>query len=337
MKLIKYLFLSFAVLQFVACQEDEIVIIQDNTQNLSANSPLTNLISRISQNSTSKDNILDNSSCFTVHLPVTINVNAKQIIVTNQDDYKTVQSTLDAFSNDDDVIHFIYPITIQFKNFNTKQIINSDQLNEVIDACEDNDDFDEIDCLNINYPIKISIYNTISQIANTVTIQNDSDLYNTLDKLENNFFIAINYPISATNFNGQNIVVLNNSDFEAIIEANIKECKSGSGGSGNSSFVSTLTNGTWHVSYYFENKDETLSFNTYNFIFNSDESISVLKSADNSSGDWSDFVSNGQEGLELDFDDDKLNKLESDWKIIEYTSSNIRLKNENKYLSFTKK
>lgn len=337
MKLIKYLLLSFAAILFISCQKDEVLIIQDNAQNLNANSPLANLISRVSQNPTSKDNILDNSSCFNIHLPVIVNVDGKQITVSNQNDYKTVQSALDAFSDDDDVIGFVYPITIQFKNFNTQQITNSDQLNEVIEKCNEDDNFDEIDCININYPIKISVYNANNQIANTITIQNDSDLYNTLDKLGNNLFIAINYPISVTNFNGQNIIISNNSDFEARIEASIKDCGNNSGGVGNANFVSVLTNGTWLVSYFFESLDETLYYKGYNYIFNSDGSITVTDGSNNSNGYWSGFVNSGQEGLQLNFDENKLDKLESEWKVLEYTSTSIRLKNENEYLSLTKK
>ena len=80
MKLIKYLLLSFAAILFIACQKDEVLIIQDNAQNLSVNSPLVNLISRVSQNPTSKDNILDNSSCFNIHLPVIVNVDENKLL-----------------------------------------------------------------------------------------------------------------------------------------------------------------------------------------------------------------------------------------------------------------
>ncbi|SEA90296.1 hypothetical protein SAMN05443667_11190 [Flavobacterium gillisiae] len=339
MKPIKYLLLSCVAILFIACQKDELLIIQDSTQNLSYNSPLTNLLSRVAQSATSKDNVLDNSSCFSIHLPVVVIVDGKQIIVSNENDYKTVQSVLDAFSDDDDEIDFVYPITIQLKNFNTQQILNSDQLAEVISNCnEDNeDDFDEIDCVDINYPIKISVYNANNQIANTVAIQNDRDLFNALKNFGSNVFIAINYPISVTNSNSQNVIIVNNLEFEAIIESSIKDCGSNSGGAGNANFVSVLTNGIWQVSYFFKSTDETISYKIYKFSFNPNGSITVSDGSSNSAGDWSGFVNNGQEGLELDFDNNKLDKLERDWKILEYTSTSIRLKNEDEYLSFTKK
>ncbi|MFV8344686.1 hypothetical protein [Flavobacterium sp. ZB4P13] len=342
MKTIKYLLMSFTAIVFISCQNEDTLIIQDTTQNLTAVSPLTGLISRVSQNPTSKDNILDNSSCFNVQLPVIVIVNGTHITVSNQNDYHTVQNALDAFSNDDDIVNFVYPITIQYQNFKTQLITNSDQLDDVIDNCDEDDEFDEIDCIHINYPIKINIYNADNQIANTITIQNDKDLYNFLEDIESNVFISINYPVSITDLNGQNIVITNNSDFENSIEDSIKDCDTNSGTGGNPNFTSILTNGIWHISYYFDNIDETSNYNGYNFTFNSNGSVVAVKGTNKISGTWSTSVNSGQDILLLKFDDSKLDELEDDWKITEYTTTNVRLKNksssdgETDYLYFTK-
>lgn len=342
MKTIKYLLMSFTAILFISCQNEETLIIQDTTQNLTAVSPLTGLISRVSQNATSQDNVLDNSSCFNVQLPVIVIVDGKQITVSNQNDYLTVQAALDAFSNDDDIVNFVYPITIQYKNFKTQLITNSDQLDDVIDNCDEDDGFDEIDCIHINYPIKIDIYNTNNQIANTITIQNNKDLYNFLENMESNVFISINYPVSITNPNGQNVVITNNSGFENSIEAGIKDCGTNTGTVGNPNFTSILTDGTWHVSYFFNNGDETSNYNGYNFTFNSNGTVVAVKGTSTIGGTWSTFVNSGQDILLLKFDDSKLEELEDDWKITEYITTKVRLKNESSssgetdYLYFTK-
>ena len=343
MKTIKYLLMCVAVMVFISCQDEETLVIEDITQNLTAKSPLASLISRVSQSPTAKDNILDKSSCFNVQLPVSVIVNGKHITVSSQNDYKVVQNALDAFSNDDDVVNFVYPITIQFQNFKTERITNSDQLEDVIDNCEDDDGFDEIDCLYINYPIKINIYNAVNQIANTITIQNDKDLYNFLKDLESNVFISISYPISIINSKGQNVVITNNSTFESSIEDGIKECNTTSGSGVNQNFASILTNGTWHVSYYFDDSDETLNYKGYNFTFNSNGTVVVIKDKNTIAGNWSTFVNSGQDIFLLKFDDSKLDELEDDWKITEFTTTNVRLKNKSTgsdgatdYLYFTK-
>lgn len=342
MKTIKYLLMCVAVVVFISCQDEETLVIQDITQNLTAKSPLASLISRVSQNPTSKDNILDKSSCFNVQLPVSVIVNKKQITVSSQNDYKVVQNAVDAFSNDDDVVNFVYPITIQFQNFKTELIANPDQLEDIIDNCDDDDGFDEIDCLQINYPIKINIYNADNQIANTITIQNDKDLYNFLKDIKSNVFISINYPVSITNFKGQNVIITNNSNFESSIEDGIKDCNTNSGSGGNQNFAAILTNGTWHVSYYFDDSDETLNYKGYNFTFNSNGTIMVVKEKNTIAGNWSTFVNSGQNIFLLKFDDSRLDELKDDWKITEFTSTNVRLKNKNAsdgatdYLYFTK-
>lgn len=334
--------MSFTAIVFISCQNEETLVIQDATQNLTAVSPLTGLISRVSQNPTSKDNVLDNSSCFNVHLPVIVIVNGKQITVSDQNDYVTVQNALDAFSNDDDIVNFVYPITIQYQNFKTQLITNSDQLDDVIDNCDEDDGFDEIDCIHINYPIKINIYNADNQIAKTITIQNDTDLYNFLEDIESNVFISISYPISITDPNGQNVVITNNSNFENSIEDGIKDCGTNSGTGGNQNFTSILTDGTWHVSYYFDDTDETSNYKDYNFAFNSNGTVVAVKGTNNIGGTWSTFVNSGQDIFLLKFDDSKLDELEDDWKIKEYTTTNVRLKNksssdgETDYLYFTK-
>ena len=342
MKTIKYLMMCVAIMILISCQDEGKLVIQDIKQNLSAKSPLASLISRVSQNATSKDNILDKSSCFNVQLPVSVLVNKKQITISSQNDYKVVQNALDAFSNDDDVVNFVYPISIQFQNYKTELIANPDQLEDIIDKCDDDDGFDEIDCLQINYPIKINIYNADNQIANSITIQNDKDLYNFLKDLVSNVFISINYPISIINSKGQNVVITNNSNFENSIEEGIKDCNTNSGSVGNQNFVLIVTNGTWHVSYYFDDSDETLDFKGYNFTFNSNGTIMVVKEKNTIAGNWSTFVNSGQNIFLLKFDDSKFDDLEDDWKITEFTSTNVRLKNKDAsdgatdYLYFTK-
>lgn len=342
MKTLKYLLMSFMTIAFISCQNEDALIIQDTTQNLTGASPLTSLISRVSQNATAKDNILDNSSCFNVQLPVIVIVNAKQITVANQNDYHTVQDALDAFSSDDDIVNFVYPITIQYQNFNTQVILNSDQLENVTDNCDEDDGFDEIDCININYPIKINVYNADNQIADTKTFQNDKNLYNFLENIESNVFIAIIYPVSITNMNGQNVTITNNSDFENSIETGIKGCNTNSATGGNQNFTSILTIGTWHVSYYFNTIDATSNYTGYNFTFNSNGTIVAVKGTNTIDGTWSTFANSGQDILLIKFDDNRLDELKDDWKIAEYTTTNVRLKNESSssaetdYLYFTR-
>lgn len=344
MKNFKY-FILFVILTFsVSCQKEEEEI-QDDSQNpapanLVSGTPLVNLLARTSQSPTSIDNVLDNSSCFSVQLPVAITVNSQNVTISSQSDYQTVQNIKNASSMDNDIVYFTYPITIKFQDFTTKVINSLSELNNEINNCDD-DGFDEIDCIAINYPVSINIYNTDNQIANTIVLQNNSQFFNFIDNLSSTVIAAIVYPISVTDSNGNNVVISNNSQLETLIDDSIDDCNTGSGGS-SPSFSSILTSGTWRITYFYDDGDETSSFAGYNFTFNANWTSIAIKNATSINGTWTTYIDSGNTKLDLSFNGDTLDEIEDDWRVTEYSSTEIRLKDVSggnggtDYLYFTK-
>lgn len=326
MKLKYVLNLSLIGLFLMSCQTEENEVIQDPNQNLSNVSPLTTLMTRVTQNPTSGDNIMDNSSCFSVVLPATVIVNGQNIVVSTQADYQTVQDAIDAFSNDDDIVNFIYPITIQFQNFSTQVLQDSDDLDDVIDDCGEDDGFDEIDCISFNFPIVINVYNANNQLANTITINNNTDLYNFLENLEDNEYVAIQYPISLIDSNGVNVTITSNDQLEDVIEDSIDDCDDSPSGGGSSALSSIIVDGTWYVSYFFDDTDETSDYAGYNFTFNVSGTATAVKNTTTINGSWSNYIDSGDEKLEFSFDGSVLDELEDDWEVTEYSATQIRLK-----------
>lgn len=326
MKLKYVLNLSLIGLFLMSCQTEENEVIQDPNQNLTNISPLTTLMTRVTQNPTSGDNIMDNSSCFSVVLPATVIVNGQNIVVSTQADYQTVQDAIDAFSNDDDIVNFIYPITIQFQNFSTQVLQDSDDLDDVIDDCGEDDGFDEIDCISFNFPIVINVYNANNQLANTITINNNTDLYNFLENLEDNEYVAIQYPISLIDSNGVNVTITNNDQLEDVIEDSIDDCDDSPSGGGSSTLSSIIVEGTWYVSYFFDDTDETSDYAGYNFTFNVSGIATAVKNTTTINGSWSNYIDSGDEKLEFSFDGSILDELEDDWEVTEYSATQIRLK-----------
>lgn len=326
MKLKYVLNLSLIGLFLMSCQTEENEVIQDPNQNLSNVSPLTTLMTRVTQNPTSGDNIMDNSSCFSVVLPTTVIVNGQNIVVSTQADYQTVQDAIDAFSNDDDIVNFIYPITIQFQNFSTQVLQDSDDLDDVIDDCGEDDGFDEIDCISFNFPIVINVYNANNQLANTITINNNTDLYNFLENLEDNEYVAIQYPISLIDSNGVNVTITSNDQLEDVIEDSIDDCDDSPSGGGSSTLSSIIVEGTWYVSYFFDDTDETSDYAGYNFTFNVSGTATAVKNTTTINGSWSNYIDSGDEKLEFSFDGSILDELEDDWEVTEYSATQIRLK-----------
>ncbi|WP_324470312.1 hypothetical protein [Flavobacterium sp.] len=335
--------ISFMLISIIGCQKEEETIIQDDTQTFTSSSALSGLLLRTSQFPTAFDNVLDSSSCFSVQLPVTVIVNNQQIVVSNQLDYQLVQNAINQFSNDDDIVNFVYPITIVYQNFQTQILQNSNDLDDVLDECDEDDGFDEIDCININYPIVLNIYDSNNQVANTITITSNSMLFNFLSNTNSSTLLAVVFPISVTNSNGQNVVINNNAELENFIEDSISDCDDDSnGGSNNTTLTQIFTSGTWYISYFFDDVDETNYFNGYNFTFNSNGSSLAIKNSNTISGTWNIYNDSGAEKIELSFDGLLLDEIEDDWRIIEYTPTLIKLKHVSggnggiDYLTFTK-
>ncbi len=325
----KNIFRFLILVLFISCQKESIEINSDsnNIQNLKPNTTLANLVLRVSQNPTSQDNIVDGSSCFSVQLPVTVIVNSQQITVTAQTDYQAVLNAINAFANDDDLVNFVYPISIKFQDFTTKVISNSNQLDDVFDQCDEDDNLDELDCVSINYPITINVYDTNNQVSNTITILNKSQLFNFIKSLSSTTIVAINYPISFVNSNGQTIIINNNSELESAIKASENDCDNDNiGGNGNPSFTTILTTGTWRITYFFDDGDETSNYLGYNFTFNTNGTSNAIKTAINTNGTWSNFIDSGQLKLLLAFDGLTLDEIEEDWQVTEFTATTIKLK-----------
>lgn len=345
MKNFGLLFFSVLIFIFFSCQQEELEIIDatKNPETITLTSPLAGLVKRVTQTPTGVDNVLDNCSCFRVVLPVTVIVNNQNFLVGTQGDYQVVQNAMNAFSNDDDIVNFIYPITIQFQNSQTQVISNSDMLDDALDDCDDDDGLDEIDCIQFVYPVNINVYDANNQLAQTISIQSNSQFYNFIHNLTSNQFIAFQFPVAIINTNGQTFSLANNQQLLEFIDDSIDNCNSNSGGgsSGSTDLTTVLTNGSWRITYFFDEVEETSQYNSYIFTFISNGN-SVATGNQTINGTWNTYMDNGTKKLNLSYDGLTLDEVEEDWNVIEFTSSIIRLKHVSggnggtDYLTFTK-
>lgn len=344
MKTIKIASLLFILLFALSCQNEEMIINEEpSNENLTGESPLVSLLARVARNPTSHDNVLDNSSCFSVQLPATVFVNGIQIVVNTEADYQTVQDAINAFTNDDDLVNFVYPITIEFQNSDTQIIANANELDDVIDDCEEDDDFDEISCIRVNFPININIYNNENQSVNTVAIQNKRAFYGFLMSIIRNttITITIQYPISIVKANGVTVAVNSNEELLLLIEDALENCVTGN--TGNLTLQSVIVDGPWRVTYYFRNNIiQTAYFTGYNFTFNPNNTAVASGVGSPINGTW-DILSNGNEKkIEFEFQGNTLDRLSERWKVVEYTNTVVKLRlvgggnGGNNYLYFTK-
>lgn len=336
-----YLLLYFLfALVFFSCQ-DETQTIKLNAENsFTKTSPISSLISRVSQYETTADNVLDGTSNCSIKLPAQVTVDNQYVYVFSQADFQTVQDIKNQSSTDDDKVHFDFPITIIYPNYHEHSIASEAQFESILAGYGDDSPYHEVSCINFNYPISINIYNTNNQVASSVVLQNDNQLYNFVQNLTSGEIVGIVFPITLTKTTGGNVIVNNNTQLEAAINTAVDECTT----SGLTPLVlsNVLTSGTWHVSYFYGDNDETSYYNGYNFIFNISGTSTAIKNSITVNGSWDIHNEITYQLLDLNFSGSTLEELHKNWKLLELTATCIRLKHEsgtgsnNYYLNFTK-
>jgi len=99
----------------------------------------------------------------------------------------------------------------------------------------------------------------------------------------------------------------------------------------NKSIETTLGQGSWKVSYFFDKADETSDFDGYSFLFNEDNKVIATKNALSVPGSWdTESSSDGDTKLYLDFGTNTaLEELNEDWIVIEYSPGRVSLEHES--------
>lgn len=328
MKNFRFIVVILLGLLVLSCQPDDESQVTIPAGSLTKTNPLTSLLSRVSQNPTSKDNVLDGTSYCSVQLPVTVVVNYNRVVVSSKDDYSLISSIIDEYENDDDKINFIYPITMLYSDYDKIVVNNESELIALKESYGEYEDFHEIDCIDFNFPLVIKVYDSNSQIANTVTIQNNIQLVHFIENLKETDVFELNYPITmVSGINDETITINNNQELNTAIESVIDLCDDASVYNGDEKLIEILVDGAWHVSYFVEeNKDETLEFEGYNLMFLSNGTIKATKDNSTIYGIWSSYSDGEIQKLGTDFDGTKLKELSEDWIISEFNDDDVKLK-----------
>ncbi|GAA4948377.1 hypothetical protein GCM10023314_22100 [Algibacter agarivorans] len=206
---------------FTSCQDEVTEITQpDESEALAPASELTSLMLSTSSLDGSADNIIDKASCTAVKLPITVEVNGLEIRIDSREDFKVIEAIFNEFEDDEDNLDIVFPITIILSNHDEIVIENRDALEELIKDCRgENEDDDDIECIDFHYPISFSVFNTDFQIIDVVTIENDRQLYRFLKRVRNNEFIAsLNFPITLEYADGTTVDVNNNQELARTIK-----------------------------------------------------------------------------------------------------------------------
>lgn len=222
-----FIYAFFALLALTACQNETIdVNSPDEQEMIQPNTALVTSMGNVTANYGDYDNILDESSCFSLELPVTIIVGDVTFVIETIDDLEALEDIFAQYENEDDFFDFVFPLTIIFNDYTEVVIENEEQLQNFIEDCEIEDD-EVIECVDFVYPISFSVFNADFNIVDTITITNDEALYNFLEDLgddDNALIVSLNYPVTLVYANGDTVEVNSNQELSDAIEASEADC-----------------------------------------------------------------------------------------------------------------
>ena len=312
------------------------IVQPDSEETLVADSELTTLISKTSTKDGSKDNILDKSSCTTIGLPVTVNVNGLDIIIDSEEDYEVIEAIFDEFEDDEDILNFIFPIKIILSDHTEIEINNQDEFEELIEDCVgENEEDDDIECIDFNYPISFSAYNTEFQIIDVVTIENDKQLHRFIKRVrEGEIFASLNFPVEMVLANGEIIEVNNNKELQETIDAAKDDCDEDDDNDyGDDDFTkerldNLLKSCPWLV-YEFERDNNRFEnrYVDYAMKFNEDGVVKIRTlEGELISGEWESEITEDGALVHLEFEG--LEEFSLDWIVYELAPGKIKFYKE---------
>lgn len=209
-----------------SCRNEELQIIDPPTTNaLVENSAVVNLMSRTVLKDGSHDNIIDKANCLSIALPVTVIVNSTEITINDDDGYEEIEDIFDLFDDDIDSITISYPVTVILSDYSTISVNSDEELQNLAKDCNgENEDDDDIECLDFEYPFSASVFNENNDLILTITVENDKDLHDLLEDLKNYDAVTINFPIKVK-LQGDVVITINNLDeLKEAIEEAIDDC-----------------------------------------------------------------------------------------------------------------
>jgi len=331
------LFPFFALLMFMSCQEEVVDVTEPaEAETLVASSTLTSMMASTSVKDGSSDNIIDKANCLSVDLPVTVIVNGVEIIIDSEVDFAVIEAIFDEFDDDMDSLEIKFPIKIILSDYTEITINNRQELIELAQQCHgENEEDDDIECIDFQYPISFSIYNTNFQVIDIVTVENDRQLHRFIKRVkEGEVFASINFPVTMELSDGSTVVVNNNQELQETIQAAKDTCNEDDNNDyGDDDFTkdrldALLMTCPWVVHEFERNQDNLIDFyREYVIQFKENNVVKVrTRNGDVLTGTWTTRVTDRGALIKLEFD--TLVDFTLEWFVYDLEAGRLKLYQE---------
>ncbi|MDP2087896.1 MAG: hypothetical protein Q8J84_00670 [Flavobacteriaceae bacterium] len=328
------------VLLVFSCQGEIDINEGENPNTNNYNSEITNHYSRIGMHDGSFDDIIDNNSCSSIVLPVSLLANGIPLNINSTSDYQLVINIFNQSQIDEDRVVLKFPFTIINKDYSKTVIVNQQQLENIRNTCNESiiNNLSPISCVDIIYPIKISLFNKSIDQSTIVKINNDYELFNFMTNLSVNEVYSIQYPIIVTPIKQGNLTINSDDELKTIINSCINDTASQNP---NINLNKILNQSLWKVNSLIDkNTNLTLAFVNYSFNFNKDFVLiakNTVVQIPDVSGTWQSSYINNLTTVTINFKNDiNFEVLNKKWEVTAVTSNQVNLKFQDEvYLILT--
>ena len=325
----------FALLSLASCQKEAVEVTDPNAQEtFVAESELASLITETSTFDGSRDNIIDKANGFSVKLPVTVYANGIEITVNTEADYEQIEEIFDASDDDTDTLEIVFPITIITSEYEEIVVNSQEELNALrLQYSHENDD--DIECIDFQYPLTLSVYNLDFQVIDVITVNNDEELHHFIRNLQGGVLVSLNFPVTLIYQDGSTIEAHNNLELASIIKEARNACNEYDGNDWNADdfpnkdrLDSLLVSCPWIVDDVLRNS-VSLAYDYHDFVmvFKEDGTVKVRKrNGDVITGTWSTSITDHGAKITLHFE--TLVDFTLEWYVYEIRPGKIKLYTE---------
>jgi len=173
-----------------SCQTEEFTTVEGEEQAVSflQDQVLKGLLKSVTSRDGSFDDIVDRSSCFSINFPYTILLNGSPHQVNTINDLYSINPT--------DEVTPIAPFSITFATYNQLNVDSLEDFQNLVQLCDIGNLFnDAIKCIDLVYPIEVSLYDSENRSFDTLVFNHDKESFLSIDAFSENTLASINFPI----------------------------------------------------------------------------------------------------------------------------------------------
>ncbi|MBT8184456.1 MAG: hypothetical protein KJN76_06430 [Eudoraea sp.] len=327
-----FYFSLLMTLIFISCQKESVPDQQQQSpQAIMESSLLVKLISDVSANDGSYDNIVDGASCLAIKFPYTVVVNGEEIIIDSAAKFSEIELRFDADEFDEDTLEIQYPVTVVLPNFTQIEVEDDARLNALAAQCiEGGDDVDN-ECIDFIYPIAIFTFDVNNEQLGRVEVESDAELRLFFTSLDDNARVSFDFPISLLLHNGEEVVVESNIALVQAISGAANTCDEDDDNDYNDDdftkdrLDALLTSCTWLIKEI-AHDDTNVSEEFYlsGLSFGQNGTVEFEGDSGNAAtGSWNTVVDGVSVVLNIEFN--TLTALNNSWSVYELEAGKIKL------------